>query len=59
MRPYEALGFRVGDFPVAELAAAQVLSLPMFPELTAAQQRRVVAAVRHAARRAVPTLEMV
>jgi len=59
MRPYEALGFRVGDFPIAELAAAQVLSLPMFPELTAEQQRRVVAAVRRAAPRAVPTLETV
>src|SRR5436309_2217861 len=31
---YEALGFRRGDFPVAEQAAAQVLSLAMFPALS-------------------------
>jgi dTDP-4-amino-4,6-dideoxygalactose transaminase len=39
---YEALGFRPGDFPVAEQAASQVLSLPMFPGLSTEQQRRVV-----------------
>lgn len=44
-KAYEGLGFRVGDFPVAEKAASQVLSLPMFPELTARQQERVVAEV--------------
>jgi dTDP-4-amino-4,6-dideoxygalactose transaminase len=44
-KAYEGLGFRVGDFPVAEKAASQVLSLPMFPELTSQQQDRVVAEV--------------
>jgi len=39
---YEALGFRPGDFPVAEQTASQVLSLPMFPGLSTEQQRRVV-----------------
>src|SRR5205823_3110662 len=33
-KAYEALGFRPGDFPVAEQAASQVLSLPMYPELS-------------------------
>jgi dTDP-4-amino-4,6-dideoxygalactose transaminase len=42
---YEPLGFRPGDFPIAEQAAAQVLSLPMFPGLSPEQQRRVVTAV--------------
>ena len=42
VKAYAALGFRPGDFPVAEQAAAQVLSLPMFPELSPEQQRRVV-----------------
>lgn len=39
---YRSSGFKQGDFPVAECAATQVLSLPMFPGLTAAQQQRVV-----------------
>jgi dTDP-4-amino-4,6-dideoxygalactose transaminase len=40
-KPYEALGFRPGDFPVSEQAASQVLSLPMFPGLSVKQQERV------------------
>ena len=38
---YKALGYREGDFPVSEKAASQILSLPMFPGLTYAQQGRV------------------
>ena len=44
-KPYEGLGFRPGDFPAAEQAAAHVLSLPMFPGLLPEQQQRVAAAV--------------
>jgi dTDP-4-amino-4,6-dideoxygalactose transaminase len=44
-KAYEGLGFRAGDFPVAERAVLQVLSLPMFPDLTSRQQDRVVAEV--------------
>jgi len=44
-KAYETLGFRPGDFPVAEHAASQVLSLPVFPELSAEQQHRVVTEV--------------
>lgn len=36
------LGYRPGDFPVAEQTAGEVLSLPLFPEITPAQQNRVV-----------------
>jgi dTDP-4-amino-4,6-dideoxygalactose transaminase len=36
------LGHREGDFPVSELAARSVLALPMFPEITASQQERVI-----------------
>jgi len=48
---YETLGFRPGDFPVAERAASRVLSLPMFPTLAPEQQRRVVTAVVQSAGR--------
>lgn len=44
-KAYEALGYRLGDFPIAEKAAAHILSLPMFPGLTARQQERVVTEV--------------
>jgi dTDP-4-amino-4,6-dideoxygalactose transaminase len=41
-RAYESLGYKVGDFPVTEKVASQIVSLPMFPNLTAEQQERVV-----------------
>ncbi len=42
---YRSLGLGSGAFPVAEAASQQVLSLPLFPEMTDAQQERVVAAL--------------
>lgn len=38
---YADLGYRAGAFPHSEQAANEVLSLPMYPELTAAIQREV------------------
>jgi len=40
-KAYAAMNYRKGDFPITEKAAAEVVSLPMFPQLTAAQQARV------------------
>jgi dTDP-4-amino-4,6-dideoxygalactose transaminase len=44
-KAFSELGHQRGDFPEAEAAAAEVLSLPMFPELTDAQQDVVIAAM--------------
>jgi dTDP-4-amino-4,6-dideoxygalactose transaminase len=45
---FRGLGLGEGTFPVAEKAAREILSLPMFPEITADQQERVVASLRRA-----------
>lgn len=45
---YASPGLRPGAFPVAEAAADMILSLPMFPHLTEAQQQRVADALRTA-----------
>jgi dTDP-4-amino-4,6-dideoxygalactose transaminase len=39
---YKFLGHKRGDFPIAERVSAEILSLPMFPQLEAEQQKRVV-----------------
>ena len=39
------LGYKQGDFPVSETAAAEVLALPMYPELREDEQATVVDAV--------------
>jgi dTDP-4-amino-4,6-dideoxygalactose transaminase len=40
-KAYACLNYRPDDFPVALQAAAEIVSLPMFPQLTAEQQARV------------------
>jgi dTDP-4-amino-4,6-dideoxygalactose transaminase len=45
---YAALGFRRGDFPMAERYYARALSLPLYPALDAAQQDHVVDVLRRA-----------
>lgn len=42
---YRDLGYHEGDFPHAEAAAREVLSLPMFPELRADERDQVVQAL--------------
>jgi dTDP-4-amino-4,6-dideoxygalactose transaminase len=40
------LGYRPGSLPVTEAAMTEVISLPVYPELSDAQLETVVAAVR-------------
>ena len=47
---FRHLGYGPGDFPVAEAAARQLLSLPLYPQITREQQVRVADAVRRALR---------
>jgi dTDP-4-amino-4,6-dideoxygalactose transaminase len=39
---FAGLGYRAGSLPETERAAREVLALPMYPELTATQQERVI-----------------
>jgi dTDP-4-amino-4,6-dideoxygalactose transaminase len=46
---YRDLGYTAGDFPVSESVAGEVLSLPIFPELTPAQIAEVAGLLRASA----------
>jgi dTDP-4-amino-4,6-dideoxygalactose transaminase len=48
-KAYQFLGYGIGSFPVAEMLAHELLSLPMFPELTRPQIDMVVYALKEAA----------
>jgi dTDP-4-amino-4,6-dideoxygalactose transaminase len=41
-KAYAGLGYGRGDFPVTEKIAPEIVSLPMFPQLSAEQRERVV-----------------
>ncbi len=43
---YSDLGYKAGEFPHSERAAAETMSLPMFPELTVQQCQTVATAVK-------------
>jgi dTDP-4-amino-4,6-dideoxygalactose transaminase len=44
-KPYEKMGWGDGSFPVTEAAAAEILSLPLYPEVTSHHIQRVAAAI--------------
>jgi len=44
---YAHLGYKKGDFPVAEKLSDEILSLPMFPELTEEQIDYVCEAIKN------------
>lgn len=51
MQPaYQDLGYKVGDFPETEKAANEILSLPMFPEMTAEQIKEIADAIKEYSR---------
>jgi dTDP-4-amino-4,6-dideoxygalactose transaminase len=43
---FSSLGYKAGNFPVSEQAAQEVLSLPLYPEMTQEQVATVAAAVK-------------
>jgi dTDP-4-amino-4,6-dideoxygalactose transaminase len=45
-KAFQHLGYKKGDFPVAEKAADEILSLPMYPELTDQQIEYVCDSIR-------------
>jgi len=44
---YRSLGYKKGDFPIAERCCEQFVSLPMFPELTSEQIGYVAEKIKH------------
>ena len=45
-KAYENLDYKKGDFPVTERVAAEIVSLPMFPQMTNAQLNEVAKKVK-------------
>ena len=45
-KAYKYLGYNEGDFPVAEECSKQILSVPMFPELTREEIKEVVSEIK-------------
>ncbi len=44
-KAFQYLGYKAGSFPESEAASREVVSLPIYPELSETQQRTIVAAI--------------
>jgi dTDP-4-amino-4,6-dideoxygalactose transaminase len=56
---YSSLSYSRGDFPVVERVAADIISLPMFPQLTTRQQIRVADEIMAFVSNSLPSAEQV
>lgn len=56
---YESLGYPPGSLPATESVAAEILSLPMYPQLRPDQQQRVVEAISAFVENAQPAAQLV
>lgn len=54
-KAYRELGYEEGEFPVCEKVAAQIVSLPMYPQLQPEQQQRVAQALSQFVESALPS----
>ncbi len=45
-KAFRHLGYKAGDFPVAEKLSGRVLSLPIFPELKASEVKKICGAIK-------------
>jgi dTDP-4-amino-4,6-dideoxygalactose transaminase len=45
-KAYAGKGYKEGDFPITEKVSSEILSLPMFPELTGEQTEYVVKSIK-------------
>jgi dTDP-4-amino-4,6-dideoxygalactose transaminase len=55
---YHSLGYGPGAFPISEKLATEIVSLPMFPQITSAQQARVVSEIAHFANSTTSALSL-
>lgn len=49
-KAYEGLGYKEGNFPVAEKACSQAVAIPCYPELTTEEQKQIVQVIAEALR---------
>ncbi|HYM74949.1 MAG TPA: DegT/DnrJ/EryC1/StrS family aminotransferase [Candidatus Dormibacteraeota bacterium] len=57
-KAYASLNYRLGDLPIAEKAASEIISLPMFPQLTPQQLARVIQEIYSFNRESVSTKQV-